>query len=161
MKKHKLKILVVERAGSTTKTVLQKSDPFEHLSCGRDHCVPCENGSGGDCRSRGSVYEMYCKEEECNRKYRGTTGRSIHERTGEHVRDWERGAEKCPLLRHSHLFHGGERFDFGVKVLKSCYGKPSRRMITEAVLINELSDAETMNSKREWSFVELDKVVTT
>ena len=160
VKKHKLKILVVERAGSTTKSVLQKSDPFEHLSCGRDDCVPCKNGSVGDCRNRGTVYELYCKEEECNRKYRGTTGRSTNERTGEHVSNWERGVEECPLFSHSRLYHGGQRFEFGVKVLRNCYGKPSRRMITEAVLINELSDTETMNSRKEWSFVELDKVMT-
>ena len=123
--------------------------------------MPSRNGSVGDCRSRGVVYEMDCKVEECSRMYRGTTGRSTYERIGEHVKDWERGVEKCPLLKHSHLYHGGEKFDFGVRVLKNCYGKPSRRMITEAVLINELSDTETMNSKREWSFVELDKVVIT
>ena len=32
--KHKLKMLVVERARATTRTVLQKSAPFEHLPCG-------------------------------------------------------------------------------------------------------------------------------
>ena len=156
--KHKLKILVVERAGATTRAVLQKSDPFEHLSCGRDSCVPCSKGSVGDCRSRGAVYEMFCREEDCGRKYRGTTGRSDHERLGEQVKDWDRGVEESPLLKHSLLFHGGQRFDFGVKILKRCYGRPSRRLITEAVLINELTERETMNSKREWSFVELDKV---
>ena len=158
VKKHKLKILVVERAGATTRAVLQKSDPFAHLSCGRDNCVPCGKGSISDCRSRGGVYEMVCSEEGCGRKYRGTTGRSDHERIGEQVRDWDRGVENCPLLKHSRLFHGGQRFDFEVSILKRCYGRPSRRMITEAVLINELTEGETMNSKHEWSFVELDKV---
>ena len=86
------------------------------------------------------------------------SGRSPHERIGEQVRDWVRGVQDCPLLKHSILFHEGQHFDFGVKILRNCYGKPSRRMITEAVLINELTEDETMNSKREWSFVELDKV---
>ena len=157
--KHKLKILVVERAGATTRTVLQKSDPFGHLSCGRRNCVPCDKGSVGDCRSRGAVYEMFCNEEECGRKYRGTTGRSDNERLGEQVKDWERGVETSPLLKHSRLFHGGQEFDFGVRILKRCYGRPSRRLIAEAVLINELTECETMNSKHEWSFVELDKVL--
>ena len=67
---------------------------------------------------------------------------------GEQVRDWHNGVQECPLLNHSRLFHEGQRFDFGVKILRSCYEKLSRRMITEAVLINELTEEETMNSKR-------------
>ena len=121
--------------------------------------MPCSKGSVGDCRSRGAVYELCCSEELCGRKYRGTTGSSDHERLGEHVRDWNRGVETNPLLKHSHLFHDGQRFDFGVKILKRCYGRPSRRLITEAVLINELAETETMNNKHEWNFVELDKVL--
>ena len=89
---------------------------------------------------------------------RGMTGRSDHQWLGEQIIDWDGGAEKSPLLRHSQLFHGGQRFDFGVRILKRCYGRPSRRLITEAVLINELTERETMNIKCEWSFVELDKV---
>ena len=89
---------------------------------------------------------MYCKEDGCQRKYRGTTGGSNHGRIGEQVRDWDSGVQEYPLLSHSRLFHEGRRFDFGVKILRSCYGKPSRRMITEAVLINELTEEETMNS---------------
>ena len=105
VKKHKLKILVVERAGSTTRGVLQKSDPFRHYGCGRDSCVMCKNGSKTDCRTRGIVYQFECKEVGCGRKYRGTTGRSTFERTTEHVRDWTNGVDECPLKRHSVLFH--------------------------------------------------------
>ena len=32
-------------------------------------------------------------------------------------------------------------------------------MINEAVLIDELKDEETMNSRREWSYVKLNKVI--
>ena len=39
-----------------------------------------------------------------------------------------------------------------------CFGKPSRRLITEAVLIGELKDNEVMNSRREWSYACLNKV---
>ena len=38
------------------------------------------------------------------------------------------------------------------------YGKPSRRLITEAVLIDNLVDAQTMNSRREWTYTNLNKV---
>ena len=83
------------------------------------------------------MYQIECKEANCGRKYRGTTGRSTHERIGEQVRDWNMGEQKCPMSRHRLLYHGGQPFDFDVEVLRNCYGKPSRRMISEAVLINE------------------------
>ena len=38
------------------------------------------------------------------------------------------------------------------------FGKASRRMIAESVLIEQLSEKETMNSKKEWSYVKLNKV---
>ena len=45
-----------------------------------------------------------------------------------------------------------------MKVLSKCYGKPSRRLITESVLIDEIPDGMTMNAKSEWSYVKLAKV---
>ena len=39
-----------------------------------------------------------------------------------------------------------------------CFGKPSRRLITEAVMIEELGENETMNSKSEWGYVNLRKI---
>ena len=39
-----------------------------------------------------------------------------------------------------------------------CFGKPSRRMITEAVTIGEIDEEESMNNKREWTYVALDKI---
>ena len=45
-----------------------------------------------------------------------------------------------------------------VKITDKSFGKPSRRMITEAVMIEGLRDEETMNSKQEWTYVKLNKV---
>ena len=45
-----------------------------------------------------------------------------------------------------------------VQILKNCFGDPTTRKITEAVLIDELSKTETMNGKNEWSYVKLNKV---
>ena len=45
-----------------------------------------------------------------------------------------------------------------MSVLANCYGRPSRRMITEAVLIDEIPRGMTMNNKSEWSNVKLAKV---
>ena len=118
----------------------------------------CKNSVGVNCRVRGYVYDLVC--EDCQRKYRGQTGNSIGERTNEHFSDWQRGNDKSPLHRHAQLFHNGERFPVSVKILKKCFGDPTGRKITEAVLIDQLSNDETMNGKNEWTYVKLNKLST-
>ncbi len=157
-KKNGLEMKVVEKVGHTIRTELQKSNPFKEDGCGRDNCMVCRNSLGVDCRIRGCVYELLC--ETCQRKYRGQTGNSIGERTNEHFDDWQRGEEESPLQRHSQLFHNGERFPVSVKVLKKCFGDPTGRKISEAVLIDQLSSNETMNGKNEWTYVKLNKLST-
>ena len=74
------------------------------------------------------------------------------------MNDWARGEASSFLKRHKDLYHPDEDFDVDVKILAKCYGKPSRRLITEAVMIDELSDTETMNNKSEWTYVNLNKI---
>ena len=155
-KKNRLKIKVVEKAGSTVKSVLQKSNPYGRQRCEREDCAVCEHGEVGECRTRGCVYQLVCKEDE--RKYLGQTGRSVYERTKEEIRDWRNHEERSPLWKHSMLYHDGEDFEMGIKVMSKEYGRPSRRLITESILIDNLSDAEVMNSKREWTYTNLNKV---
>ena len=62
------------------------------------------------------------------------------------------------MERHSNLYHGGERFEIQIRILAECYGKPSRRLITEAVMIDEIPGHLTMNNKSEWSYIKLSKV---
>ena len=156
VKRLHLKIKVVERAGCTIKSMLQRSNPFGVKDCLRDRCLICSQGCGTDCRTRGCVYEFLCVD--CSRRYRGQTGRSIYERGVEHLKAWEREEDGCPLQRHANLYHGGGHFEVQVKVLSKCYGRPTKRLITEAVLIDELPDNEAMNSKSEWTYVKLGKV---
>ena len=111
----------------------QKSDPFSQRGCGRDQCVVCESGCDVDCRTRGVVYELWCKE--CMRKYRGQTSRSTYERKKEQVS--YTGSDDKPLKRHRELYHGGDEVEVGCKILARCFGKPSKRMISEAVYIDE------------------------
>ena len=84
----------------------------------------------------------------------------MYERVGEEVRGWRNKEEKNPLWRHSEVHHDGQEFELEVKVISRSFGKPSRRLITEAVMIDELKDDETMNSKREWTFTNLNKIST-
>ena len=154
--RNKMKIKVIEKVENNITKELQKSNPFKDEVCGNEKCKICESNSGVNCRARGCVYEMICKE--CERKYRGQTGVSAQERMNKHFDDWKNKVESCPLYRHSELYHGGGTFPVGVKILKNCFGDPTTRRITEAVLIDELSKAETMNGKNEWSYVKLNKV---
>ena len=136
----------------TIKGLLQRSNPYGVRDCQRDKCLICCQGCGTDCRTRGCVYEYTC--EECRRK----SSRSVYERNKKQLKQWEEGDDECPLQRHSNLYHNGGHFVAEVKVLAKCYGKPSRRLITEAVLIDELPNTMTMNGKSEWSYVKLAKV---
>jgi hypothetical protein len=41
-------IKVVEKAGNTLKRMLQRSDPFKPGNCGKNDCLVCTRGGGGD-----------------------------------------------------------------------------------------------------------------
>ena len=94
---------------------------------------------------------------ECSRKYRGQTGRSIHERINEHYEDYEDKKDRTVLYEHSKKYHENQDFQFEVSIISRCFGEPTIRLITEAVHINELSENETLNSKSEWSYVKLPR----
>ena len=156
-KKHKIKVKVVERRGNTMKSILQKSDPFNKMTCEEEDCVICREGMDVDCRMRGVVYEIVCKEEGCNKKYIGQTGRSLYERMREHTmyNERDRENESKPIARHSYEEHQGRKIRIGVKVIGSMYGQPTKRMIAEAVKIDNLLVSESMNEKRGWSCVQI------
>ena len=90
---------------------------------------------------------------ECETKYRGQTGNSAQERINQHFKDWNSKDTKC-----SQLYHNGREFRVGVKILKNCFGDPTFRRTTEAVLIDELTAEETMNAKNEWTYIKLNKI---
>ena len=158
-KKNKMKVKVVEKMRGTVKDELQRSNPFKTGSCRREHCVICRLGIEVDCRTTGCVYQILCKE--CTRKYRGQTGRSICYRTNEHFKDFEDKKEGSVLYEHSKKYHNNQKFEVDISILARCFGEPTTRMITEAVLINELSDNDTLNSRSEWNYVKLPNVAIT
>ena len=158
-KRNGVRVKVVEKAGQTVKNVLQRSNPFAKRECGRQDCLVCKVGKPRDCRKRGCVYQLKCKED--MRKYRGQTGRSTNERLKEEMKDWRKREVWSPLWRHSQLYHGGGDYEVDFEVIGDCSGKPSKRMITEAVMIEQLDETETMNSEGEWTFTKLDKIKLT
>ena len=62
------------------------------------------------------------------------------------------------MYKHSLEYHNGETFRINVKIGAQCFGKPTWRMITEAVMIEELPDENSPNSKSEWTYVKLPRV---
>ena len=161
-KKNKIKIKVQERPGTKLKRILQRSDPFSEKRCNRKDCVVCTKELGIDCRCRGCVYEIACELCENKRgvknKYRGQTGRSTNERVGEHFDKWEKKTEDSVLWRHSVNHHNMTTFPVKVRILERCFGKPTRRMITEVVMIEEMDEKEAMNNKKEYGYVKVPTV---
>ena len=139
--------------------MLQRSNPFGVKDCHRDKCLLCVQEESGNCRTRGCVYEFLC--EDCGRIYRGQTARSVYEREVEHLVAWAEGDDECPLQRNANLYHGGGQYETSIRILAKCFGKPSRRLITEAVLIGEIPGDKTMNNKSEWIYVKLAKIKRT
>ena len=48
--------------------------------------------------------------------------------------------------------------EVGVKVKVSCYGKPTTRLVTEAVEIVQVLEVNSMNEKTEWNYVRIPQV---
>ena len=154
--KNNMKLKVIEKVDNSLRKELQRSNPFKKPCCERENCIICQLEPNVNCRARGCIYEIQC--EECRRKYIGQTGNSAHERINQHFYEWERRIECCPLYRHSQIYHNNNNFPVKVKILKTCFGDPTLRHITEAVLIDELSGDQTINNKNEWTYVKLNKL---
>lgn len=159
-RKNKLKIKVVEKMNCTVKNTLQRSNPYGWRHCGRHDCPTCNRDIHINCRTRGVVYEIECKvcKDTITKQYTGQTGRSVYERMKEHFREWEAKSGDSHLHKHSTKCHGGDAFDVDIRIRSQCYGRPSTRLITEAVQIEELPNENTMNSKSEWTYVKLPRV---
>ena len=73
------------------------------------------------------------------------------------MKDWLDEDDGSPLWQHCDQYHRGQfvNMDVEIKVMKHCFDKPSRRMISD---IEQLKDDETMNNKREWTYTRLNKV---
>ena len=154
--RNKMKLKIIEKVESNIRKELQRSNPFKSETCGNTKCKICELETGVNCKARGCIYEMHCKL--CDRKYRGQTGNSAQERINQHFNDWTRKLDTCPLYRLSQIYHQGNSFPVGVKILRNCFRDPTVRRISEAVLIDELSAEETMNAKTEWTYIRLNKL---
>ena len=93
-----------------------------------------------NCRIRGIVYQLDCRD--CRKVlYRGQTSRSGNKRINEHFLDWEahkagKRAKKSLLWEHSCNHHNNDNFNANVTALSQNFGDPTKRLITESIMID-------------------------
>ena len=76
-------IQVVEKAGTSLKRKIQRSDPFMEKKCQRDGCFVCSTEGRGCCKTEGANYEIVCVE--CNATcYSGKTAGNTYTIGKEH-----------------------------------------------------------------------------
>ena len=74
------------------------------------------------------------------------------------IKEWEKKSNDFYQHKHLQQYHNGETVRVDMKIKTQCYGKPTTRMITEAVRIEELPEENSLNSKSEWTYIKLPRV---
>ena len=173
------RIRITETSGAKLCHILPNTNPWAGAMCGRRGCYPCGQGTEvvEDCKRRNILYESSC--EECRQEhvkvngdkagkkkvdlsrqgvYVGETGRSLHERSGEHFCDAEKMAEDSHIIKHWVQQHPNcqERPHFTFKVVSS-FKDALTRQVSEAVRI-EQRGLGVLNSKAEFSRCSLPRL---
>ena len=136
-----LKIRVVERAGTSTKQQLVKSDPFPRNKCASAKCSICDTNEKVNCKKRDVVYRITCGGDHGRPQgiYIGETSRSISERMEEHVTRYKNKDPNSVFYQHVQEEHNGVTQNLSLELLASAPGDAMLRQITEAVYIREQS----------------------
>ena len=158
-----LKIRIVERAGRSVKSLLQRSDPFRVSSCSRGDCFVCTSDGKGNCRAKGVTYEVCCvpcskMPSPCRCKYIGETARNAYSRGKEHLSGLMNRSKSSVLWDHCKEVHNGSIVDFKMSVIKRYKNDAMMRQIMEAVTIESSNQVELLNTKQEWNFISFPRV---
>ena len=170
-------IRVTEKGGTQLGQLLSNKNLWSGQPCGRANCRPCQqkDAKKEPCTMRNIVYESECgkcnpegsrkssdKEDLQERRdvaslYVGESGRSLHERAGEHWRDAELMKEESHMREHLQEAHRGEENpDFRFKVVRKC--KTSlERQVREAVRIQLRGNV--LNKKGTYNRCKLTRMV--
>ena len=163
-------VKVVERTGSSIKSLFSQSSLWDGAQCGRDACITCTQGAEmlPPCTRKSLVYENVCsicnegagaKKELTNINpeiasiYVGETSRTVQERAKEHWADTRgaKGVEGSHMLKHMEQYHGGEKPKFIMRVVQFHRSALSRQT-GEAVRIMRRGGAgSVLNSKSEFN----------
>ena len=153
IKKHKVNIKVVEKAGKQIKTTLQTSDPFKQNKCQDEECFPCKTNKTNkptNCRKDGIIYTITC--DECQAIYVGESARNANCRGREHVNDYEKNKECSIMRRHKQLHHQHDTHEPKYTMtVKQIYGdRCMDRQISENIQINNIPNIDRINNKVEY-----------
>ena len=147
---YKRQVKFIEKSGHSLQNQLEKADPFRGDTCGREDCFSCQQEGGGDCESRGCVYEILCQEDSCRDRvprYDGESGRNCYTRSLEHARGYRNGARDNAMKKHSDEYHEGRKdVRYKMNIVRLFKRDNVRRKIFEAVRIVR-NGGLRMNSK--------------
>ena len=127
---------MVEQSVVTLKRMLQRSGPFKEKQCKNIDCLVCSTGRKGSCRSSGVTYELVCQFAAIS-----TSGKR---------------QEVLTLA-----VHGGDVPGFTMNVTGTFHNDAMLRQITESVRINQVGEGQLINTKGEWSYFRIPRVVVT
>ena len=157
-----LKIRVVEKSGRSVKSMLQRSNPFRPEKCDRPSCLVCGTGGKGACDKEGITYAitcMTCAENGIERIYHGETSKNAFTRGKRHTDDFVRKSKDSVMWRHCRMDHNGEVQNFTMSAKGLYRNDPMLRQIAEAVAQRNASAGTLINSKSEWNYVNLPRIV--
>ena len=152
-------IMIVEKGGTTIKSLLQRSDPSSRPECLDQICCVCSVRIGGqrDCRPgnchlTGIGYVatcVTCQNNGIERVYEGESGRALKVRAQEHLRDIRANKDSSGLYRHVRDEHQGDPPEFRFQVRRQ-FTEPLLRQIEEGVRIENSNDDTLLNTRQEW-----------
>ena len=158
-KKSKMRVKVVERAGTTINKSLVKSNPFATNKCNKSSCQVCKLDCKFSCKTRETVYKISCDGIDVDGKkcegviYEGETSRSIAERFNEHMAllqsESDSTRRKSMLFEHVRDEHRSINPPVKLELVARTQSDPTLRQALEAVVIRE--ERPILNSKEEWS----------
>ena len=146
-----IKIRVVEKAGRSIKSMLQRSDPFKERRCGRESCFVCTTEGKGSCDKNGINYAVTCTS--CENVYHGETSKNAFTRGKQHLDEYRNKASKSVLWRHCRERHENQLQEFKMRVTGQYRNDAMLRQIAEAVRINNHDIESRINNKTEWNLV--------
>ena len=142
--------------------MLQRSDPFRTEKCDRQSCMVCQTSGKGSCDKEGVTYSIRCVEcagRGIEKVYYGESSRNAYSRGEEHLDEYRRKTKDSVLWRHCRLDHESEIQNFTMSVTGIYRRDAMLRQVSEAVALGNAKVGTIINTKKEWNYVQLPKVV--
>ena len=148
---------IVELAGKSITSGLARMENFGGDTGCHMGSQKCLIASDADCRVNRAIYNIICQNCEGNpstkiARYVGTTGRTIHARSLEHIQAIQSNNTKNPMSKHQQNAHpdqpasfrteilaGGVRFNLDRFISEALYIENARRDDNTAILNQRLS----------------------